>query len=52
MYDAKHAGGDCVVVYQANRQRETAECASPFKRSQSNKHITSRNMRSSSRQYC
>ena len=39
MYDAKHAGGDCVVVYQANSQREPAECAS-------------RNMRSSSRQYC
>ena len=39
MYDAKHAGGDCVVVYQAHRQLETAEGAS-------------RNMRSSSRQYC
>ena len=39
MYDAKHAGGDCVVVYQAHRPLETAEGAS-------------RNMRSSSRQYC
>ncbi len=52
MYDAKHAGGDCVVVYQAHRPLETAEGASPFKRSQSNKHTISRNMRSSSRQYC
>ena len=52
MYDAKHAGGDCVVVYQGNRQLETAGCASPFKRAQSNKHIASRNMRSSRRQYC